>query len=52
MSVITLVCILVSGFLAAMQYLESEVDFTEVQKNAQESIRKQATKQILNEIQK
>lgn len=52
MGVITFVCMLVAGFLAAMQYVASEFDPKAFQAQAQKAISKQATQEILKELQK
>ena len=52
MGVITFVCMLVAGLLAVMQYVASEFDPSQFQAKAQEAISKQATQEILKELQK
>ncbi|MCZ6632164.1 MAG: response regulator [bacterium] len=52
MGIITFVCVLVAGVLAVMQYVASEFDPKAFQAQAQKSISKQATQEILKELQK
>ena len=52
MGIITFVCVLVAGFLAVMQYVASEFDPKAFQAQAQKAISKQATQEILKELQK
>ena len=52
MGVITLVCVVVTGFLVAMQWYASRIDLDDMRAKAQESATKQAAKSIIEELKK
>jgi hypothetical protein len=49
---ITLVCVVVAGFLAIMQWYATQIDFEEMKSKAQESMTDQVKEQMLKELQK
>ena len=49
MAVITLVCIVVAGFLALMQWYASQVDLEEMKAQAERSMMEQAKEKLIKE---
>lgn len=47
-----LTCVAVASFMALMRWYAGQVDIVEIQKKATESIRKEATQELLKELQK
>lgn len=52
MALITVICMLVSGVLAALQWFAAETDFSQIKAKAGEAITKQVAQEYLKEIQK
>ena len=47
-----LTCVAVASFMALIRWYAGQVDIAEIQKKATESIRKEATQELLKELQK
>ena len=52
MSGITIVCIIIAGFLATMQWLSSQYTAADIKQQAQDAISNQVKQELLKELQK